>query len=72
MVLTKAQKGNTHRISSIDGNAALHGRLAAMGLIPGAKIQVIQGSVHGASIVSCKGTQLALGRGLTEHIHLED
>lgn len=72
MVLTKAKKGNVHRIASIDANDSLLGKLAALGLVPGAEVEILQGAVHGASLVACKGAQFALGRGLADMIQLDD
>lgn len=72
MVLLNAQKGNSHRIVSIDAEDALVGKLAALGFVPGAKINVLRNSLFGSAIVSCKGAQFALGRGLAERIQLDD
>ncbi|MDO4630240.1 MAG: FeoA family protein [Planctomycetia bacterium] len=72
MVLTKAQRGDRHKIASIQANASVSGKLAALGLIPGSEIDILQCSLHGAAIVSCKGAQFALGRGLADLIYLEN
>jgi len=72
MVLTNAKKGNVYRIANIDVNESLLGKLASLGLIPGAEVEILQGSVHGASLVLCKGAQFALGRGLANQIQLDD
>jgi len=72
MVLMNAQKGNIHRIASINAQGVLLGKLAALGIVPGSKIEVLQNSLYGSAIVSCKGAQFALGRGLAELIQLED
>ncbi len=72
MVLTKAKKGNVHRIASIDASDSLLGKLAVLGLVPGAEVEILQGSVHGASLIVCKGAQFALGRGLADMVQLDD
>ena len=43
-------------------------RLSSMGLFPGARIRVIDNSRPDTSIVECRGTRLALGRGLAHRI----
>lgn len=72
MVLANAQKGNRHCVSEILASGAVQGKLAAMGLVPGSEIEILQSSLHGAAIVSCRGAQLVLGRGLAQMIQLED
>lgn len=72
MVLTNAEKGNTHRIARIHAEATLMGKLASLGLVPGSEIEILQNSLHGAAVVSCKGSQFVLGRGLAELIQLEN
>lgn len=72
MVLMNAQKGNSHRIIAINAQGTLLGKLASLGIVPGAKIDVLQNSLYGSAIVSCKGAQFALGRGLAELIQLDD
>ena len=72
MVLANAQKGNRHRVSEILTSDSIQGKLAAMGLVPGSEIEILQSSLHGAAIVSCRGAQLVLGRGLAQMIQLED
>lgn len=71
MVLTNAKKGNVHRILSIQAEASLQGKLAALGLVPGSEIEVLQNSLHGTSVVACRGSQFVLGRGLAELIQLD-
>ena len=43
-------------------------RLSSMGLLPGARVRVIDNSRPDTSIVECRGTRLALGRGLAHRI----
>lgn len=53
-------------------NATLMGRLAAVGLLPRVKIQVIRNGGKGPVVISVRKTYLALGRDIAEQIMISD
>ncbi|MCW1296936.1 MAG: ferrous iron transport protein A [Candidatus Parvarchaeota archaeon] len=46
-------------------------RLSAMGLVPGAEIEVIRGMVKGPMIVKVKGSKIALGDDIASKIFVK-
>jgi len=52
----------------VNAGCGLRSRLTAMGLVPGAELQVVRNGGRGPFIVAVKGTRLMLGRGMAEHI----
>jgi Fe2+ transport system protein FeoA len=56
------------RIDAIDAGSGFQGRLADMGIAPGAEIEVLRNSAHGPFIVSVKGSRIMLGRGMAQKI----
>ena len=55
--------GATAVVRELDGGNEFSGRLAAMGLVLGAALQVMQNSGKGPMLVRVRDTRLALGRG---------
>jgi len=55
----------------MDAGDGLTARLAAMGLLPGAEIEVLSNSNRGPFIVAVKGTRVVLGRGVAQKILVE-
>lgn len=64
MSLGNVAKGKRVRFLAAEGGRALQGRLAAMGLVPGAEIEVIQNEGSGPIILCLRGSRIALGRGM--------
>jgi ferrous iron transport protein A len=68
MSLTDVKTGRRVRFVAVDGGHALQGRLAALGLVPGAEIQVVQNEGRGPVILSVGSSRMALGRGMADKI----
>lgn len=71
MPLTHVNEGNLAILKSIDGGRQLRGRLAALGLLPGAQLQVVQNSGQGPFVVAVRGSRIVLGRGMAARISVE-
>ena len=68
LMLTAAEPGREMRVSAIHSGSKLKARLAAMGLLPGVKIEIIGRPTKGPLIVSVMGGRLMLGREMAEKI----
>ncbi len=68
MPLAMCQAGSTVRLVTIDSGRELQSRLAAMGLTPGAELEVVSSSLSGPFIVAIKGSRVVLGRGMAHKI----
>lgn len=64
-------EGNRARIIRVLGGRGMVGRLTTMGLLPGREVVVVRNQMAGPLIVSVRGSQLALGRGLAMRILVE-
>ena len=63
--------GATAVVRDLDGGHEFSSRLAAMGLVMGAALQVMQNSGKGPMLVRVRDTRLALGRGEAQRILVE-
>jgi ferrous iron transport protein A len=68
MPLTIVQSGRRVRVLAVEAGHGLQGRLAAMGLIPGVEIEVLQNTMKGPFLISVKGSRIMLGRGMAQKI----
>ena len=71
MPLTMVTAGKTVRLVGVRAGHELLGRLAALGLVPGVEIEVVNHSLRGPFIVSVKGSRVMLGRGMAHKIMVE-
>ncbi len=71
MPLTKISEGMIAKLHSITGGRELRTRLAALGLLPGTEIQVIQNSGKGPFVVSVKGSRIVIGRGMASRVEVD-
>ena len=71
MPLTKIREGNRAVLFSVEGGRQLRSRLAALGLLPGAELEVIQNSGQGPFVIAVKGSRIVIGRGMAERIAVE-
>jgi Fe2+ transport system protein FeoA len=71
MPLTMVREGAKAVMRSVEGGRQLRSRLAALGLLPGAELEVIQNSGHGPFVVGVKGSRIVIGRGMAERIAVE-
>lgn len=68
MPLTIVQAGRRVRLVAVKAGEGLQGRLAALGLIPGAEIEVLRNSARGPFLVAVQGSRIVLGRGMAQQI----
>jgi len=71
MPLTKISEGMKAKLHSITGGRELRTRLAALGLLPGTEIEVIQNSGKGPFVVSVKGSRIVIGRGMASRVEVD-
>jgi len=71
MPLTMISEGKKAVLRSIEGGRQLRSRLASLGLLPGAELEVIQNSGHGPFVVAVKGSRIVIGRVMAERIVVE-
>jgi len=71
MPLTMLDEGKKAVLKMITGGRQLRSRLAALGLLPGTELEVIQNSGHGPFVVAVKGSRIVIGRGMAERIEVE-
>ncbi len=60
--LDELPSGGEAEIEALHGAGALVGRLAALGFVPGSRVQMVQNRGRGPLIVSVVYTRVALGR----------
>jgi Fe2+ transport system protein FeoA len=71
MPLTMVHEGGTAVLRSVEGGRQLKGRLAALGLLPGAELEVIQNSGNGPFVIAVKGSRIVIGRGMAAKISVD-
>ena len=71
MPLSMISEGKRAILKTIAGGRQLRGRLAALGLLPGTELEVIQNSGHGPFVVAVKGSRIVIGRGMASRIEVE-
>lgn len=71
MPLTKISEGMKAQLHSITGGRELRTRLAALGLLPGTEIEVVQNSGKGPFVVSVKGSRIVIGRGMASRVEVD-
>lgn len=71
MPLSTINEGGRAILKTISGGRQLRGRLAALGLLPGTELEVIQNSGHGPFVVAVRGSRIVIGRGMASRIEVE-
>ena len=71
MALSQVEAGRRVRVAAVRAGRGLYARLAAMGMAPGAEVEVIHNSAWGPFIVLVRGSRIMLGRGMTDRIEVE-
>ena len=66
--LSRQPAGHPLRLVSVEAGRALAARLAAMGLLPGVRLDLVRRAGRGPVVVAVKGTRIALGRGMAEKV----
>lgn len=70
MSLAKMKRGKRVTIVSLNTDRAFEERLAALGLFPGAEVEVVRNSRNGEMILGCLDSRFALGRELASAIEV--
>jgi Fe2+ transport system protein FeoA len=70
MPLSTIKNGQKVRLLHIEDahGLELRSRLFSLGLVPGAKIEVLRNSNHGPFLISVKGSQIMLGNDIVQKI----
>jgi len=71
MPLTMVREGMKAVLLSIEGGRQLRSRLAALGLLPGTELEVIQNSGQGPFVIGVKGSRIVIGRGMAARIAVD-
>ncbi len=66
--LSDIRKGDGGILEVMQAGRGLACRLTALGLTPGATVEMIQNYGHGPLIVNVRGTHVALSRGMARHL----
>jgi ferrous iron transport protein A len=66
--LSSIEKGNKVTLVAVEGGRGIRSRLASMGMLPGAKIEVIKKNNGGPLVVTVKESRVMLGRGMAHKI----
>jgi DtxR family Mn-dependent transcriptional regulator len=69
--LSSIKAGQKVTLANIKANDSLRSRLAAMGMVPNTQIIVVSNASPGPFVVNVKGSKIALGRGMAEHVMVE-
>ncbi len=69
--LSSIKEGVRAKLQTIRGGRELRTRLAALGLLPGTEIEVIQNSGKGPFVVSVRGSRIVIGRGMAAQVEVE-
>jgi len=68
--LSSADEDRSYRVVEISGGHDVQMRLASLGLLPGKRIHVVQRRGHGPVMITVHAGKLALGRGISHHLHV--
>ena len=66
--LTDAPAGNRFRVAGVKGGRRLCARMAAMGIYPGAEMDLLCAGCGSPCLVKVRGGTLSLGAGVSEKI----
>jgi ferrous iron transport protein A len=70
--LVDLKAGEKAFVKELRGGKGFVARVASLGLVPGAEVEVIRNPQHGPIIIRIKGSYLALGRGEAAKVLVED
>lgn len=68
MSLSEVKPGEIATIESIFGGRNLRQKLVNLGVIPGAKVQVIRANKMGPMVLDIQGCQIMVGQRMAQHI----
>ena len=66
--LSRQAERHPLRLVAVDAGRTMAARLAAMGLLPGARLDLVRRSGRGPVVVAVKGVRIALGRGMADKV----
>ena len=69
--LTMASSCETITVTGFRAGSGLQRRLADMGFTQGVQIKIISSEPRGPMLIELRGSRLALGRGVAQHILVE-
>jgi len=70
--LSSLKTGKIGTINSLKGGHGFKSRLSVLGFTPGTEVRMIQNFGHGPIIVEIKDTNIALGRGESMKVIIEE
>jgi Fe2+ transport system protein FeoA len=70
--LAELASGAQAVVREVGGGKAFASRLAAMGLVVGSRLEVLQNALHGPVLVRVRDTRIALGRGEATKVLAEE
>jgi ferrous iron transport protein A len=70
--LSSVSAGRAVKIARIDAGRSLRHRLAALGLLPGASVKVLQTLGRGQLVIEVFQSKTLLGRGVTDKIYVTE
>ncbi|HUW99380.1 MAG TPA: FeoA family protein [Phycisphaerae bacterium] len=68
--LSALPDGARARLVRVEAGHGLRARLTAMGLAPGAEVQVVANRGGGPFVVAVHGTRIVLGRGMAHKVYV--
>jgi len=71
MPLAMIREGTKAILRSIHGGRGLRGRLAALGLVPGAEVTVLRNGGRGPFVVAVNNARICIGRGMAMKIEVD-
>ncbi len=72
MTLAELDEGTHTKIVSIDGGRHARQQLRELGLFPGDTVRLLRRAAFGGPLlVECRGTQIAIGRGIAAKVVIE-
>jgi Fe2+ transport system protein FeoA len=71
MLLSMVKEGQKVRLLGVNAGHGLRERLASLGLIPGAEIEVLINSCRAPVIVALNGNRVMLGRKMAQKVEVE-
>lgn len=72
MSLAELASGARAVVREVGGGKVLASRLAAMGLLVGSRLEVLQNPHHGPVLIRVRDTRIALGRGEATKVLAEE
>ena len=71
MPLVMLGAGRSARVVEVRGGKDVNGRLASLGVLPGATVSAIRTSAGGPVILSARESRVAIGRGMAQKVMVE-